>query len=74
MLLASPISHNSIQSLITKCILILSYFLNLVGTSFSFVLYFLRVSSLEINFCQILKFCPVFPGVMLSIRWSLLFL
>ena len=40
----------------------LSHFPNLLDMSFSFVLYSLRVLSLKINLCSVLKFCPVFLG------------
>ena len=55
---AGTISHNSMQLLIITTEFV--PFPNLLDMSFSFVLYFLRVLSLETYFCSILKFCRVF--------------
>ena len=60
MLPAGPISHNSIHSLIIR---ILSHFTDLLDMSFSLLLHFLPVLSLETSVCSILKFCSVFLGL-----------
>ena len=56
---ADPVSHNSIQLLITTDLL---HFTNLLDMSFSLLLHFLPVLSLETSVCFILKFCPAFLG------------
>ena len=46
----------------------LSHFTDLLGMSFSLLLHFLPVLSLETNVCSILKFYPAVSGVIMSIR------
>ena len=41
---------------------ILSHFTNLLGMSFSLLLHFLAVLSLETSVCSFLKLCSVFLG------------
>ena len=57
MLSAGPISHDDIHLLI-----LLSHFTDLLDMSFSLLLHFLLVLSLETSVCSILKFYPVFLG------------
>ena len=66
--------QHSFVTIIIIILQILPHFPNFLDISFSLLLRFLPVLSLETNVCSILKFNPVFPGVMLSIRSSLLFL
>ena len=57
MLSAGPISHNSIHLLI-----ITVDFVDLLDMSFSLLLNFMSVLSLDTTVCSILKFCPVLLG------------
>ena len=60
MLLAGPFSHNSTHLLIitTDFVALTS----LLDISFTLLLHFLALLSLETSVCSILKFCPVFLG------------
>ena len=60
MLWAGPIPHNSIHLLIITTDL--SRFTDLLDMSFSLLLHFLPVLSLETSVCSILKFYPVLQG------------
>ena len=61
MLLAGPISHNSIHLLLITTDFV-AHFTDLLDMSFSLLLHFLPVLSLETSVRSILKFYPVFLG------------